>query len=236
MEKEAFLQAAESGEGAEVPYNDDAVCSVCLNGDVENANAILFCDACNLPVHQECYGVPFVPEGQWLCRQCLQSPGVPVACCLCPNRGGALKQTTDGHWAHVVCAEWVPETQFGTAVFREPIVGVEDVPKERFRMACYICGLKHRGAVIQCQHAKCYAPFHVTCAQRVRLAMVAALDEASGRPIHLAYCDAHTPAGTHDLPFIASGPDGVTVVDVRNFWLFFLLLLLVLLFPPSPVG
>ncbi|KAI1176002.1 hypothetical protein F4777DRAFT_548130 [Nemania sp. FL0916] len=189
--------AAVSGE-PQPGEEQDSKCAICDDGDCENTNAIVFCDGCDLAVHQECYGVPFIPEGQWYCRKCqLIGRGVPT-CIFCPNSDGAFKQTNSSKWAHLLCAMWIPEVTLGNHTFMEPVMDVDKVPKSRWKLTCYICN-QQMGACIQCGNKACYQAFHVTCARRARLFLQmknnsGVLDVLDGSTNLKALCDKHCPS------------------------------------------
>ncbi len=93
---------------------DDIPCCVCLDVEEEVGNRIVFCDGCNIAVHQACYGiVGSLPEDAWFCRRCESKekdavsffypfPLTQQSCMLCPIKTGAMKPTTDGRWAHLL--------------------------------------------------------------------------------------------------------------------------------------
>lgn len=208
FEKESFF-ATKGHSDLQSMVDEDAVCCICMDGDGADSNVILFCDLCNIAVHQECYGVPYIPEGQWLCRHCLQCPSRPAECVFCPNRGGALKKTDDDRWGHVACALWVPEVGFSDTVFIEPIDGVSNIPPARWKLTCYLCKEKGAGACIQCHKINCYTAFHVSCAQKAGLYMkMEPIKEVTetGSPTFsvkkTAYCCAHTPKGCVRRPLV----------------------------------
>lgn len=79
----------------------------------------------------------------------------------------------------------------------EPVMDVEKVPKNRWKLTCYICR-QRMGACIQCSNKNCYQAFHVTCARRSRLFLKmktsqGALAVLDGGMVLKAFCDRHCP-------------------------------------------
>jgi origin recognition complex subunit 4 len=62
----------DASDGDSGEEEDDEVCVICSKPDSDPPNEIVFCDNCDMPVHQECYGLAEVPEGDWICRNCSQ--------------------------------------------------------------------------------------------------------------------------------------------------------------------
>ncbi|KAH9971755.1 hypothetical protein BGW80DRAFT_1319898 [Lactifluus volemus] len=172
--------------------SEDSTCAICDDSEGENTNAIVFCDGCNLAVHQDCYGVPYIPEGQWLCRKCTVSPENPVSCFLCPNEGGAFKQTVHGEWVHLLCAIWIPETRVANEVFMEPITGVERISKQRWKLKCSVCDIRE-GACIQCSKNSCFLAYHVTCARKEKFLMPMKASSGLEPPPLQCFCEKHMP-------------------------------------------
>lgn len=51
---------------------DEILCGICSKPHSKPPNEIILCDNCDYAVHQECYGVASIPEGDWLCKSCAQ--------------------------------------------------------------------------------------------------------------------------------------------------------------------
>ncbi|XP_016307019.1 protein Jade-2-like [Sinocyclocheilus anshuiensis] len=196
-------QAIETEEGLGIEYDEDVVCDVCRSPEGEDGNEMVFCDKCNVCVHQACYGILKVPQGNWLCRIC--ALGVQPKCLLCPRRGGALKPTRSGtKWVHVSCALWIPEVlevSLGVFNFRSapkyqlsknvlfltkeamaenPAFNrkfeLVRIPASRWALSCGLCR-EHTGTCIQCSMPSCIVAFHVTCAFDHGLEMCTTLAE-----------------------------------------------------------
>ncbi|KAJ8336219.1 hypothetical protein SKAU_G00395620 [Synaphobranchus kaupii] len=181
--------AMETEEGLGIEYDEDVVCDVCQSPHGEDGNEMVFCDKCNICVHQACYGILKVPEGSWLCRIC--ALGVVPKCLLCPKHGGAMKPTRSAtKWVHVSCALWIPEVSIGNPEKMEPIMNISHIPSNRWALLCCLCKEKI-GACIQCSAKNCRTAFHVTCGLHRNLEMNTILTEADEVKFK-AFCPKHT--------------------------------------------
>ncbi|XP_043369443.1 protein Jade-1 isoform X2 [Dermochelys coriacea] len=186
---DSMNHAIETEEGLGIEYDEDVVCDVCQSPDGEDGNEMVFCDKCNICVHQACYGILKVPEGSWLCRTC--ALGVQPKCLLCPKKGGAMKPTRSGtKWVHVSCALWIPEVSIGSPEKMEPITKVSHIPSSRWALVCSLCNEKI-GASIQCSVKNCRTAFHVTCAFDRGLEMRTILAE-NDEVKFKSYCPKHS--------------------------------------------
>lgn len=191
LEKLSFADAQRFGFFSNpVIHYEELECSVCLVGDSDDLNQILFCDKCNLPVHQTCYGVRLIPEGAWYCGPCEEGiEAKNIQCILCGQTDGAFKKTERGEWVHSQCVLWGNVLQFmehdcfGVAEYVDHVEPTKS-------SSCFLCK-KTIGNLVECSKACCDRQFHVTCAQRSNLAVL--IRERKKGLQRSAFCDQHTP-------------------------------------------
>ena len=182
--------AAEVDPVANQDDEDDAICLVCFFGESTETNPIIFCDCCNIAVHQACYGIKEIPEGDFFCDRCVavKQKDVSPTCVFCPHRDGAFKRTTDGQWAHIHCAFWTPgvlidldtmgniDLRYRRNHSKPPLQftswdscvegGTDDdavTVEYECNQTCICCNLD-TGAPIKCSHPECTTYFHPLCA------------------------------------------------------------------------
>ncbi|XP_075416020.1 lysine-specific demethylase 4C [Tenrec ecaudatus] len=139
----------------------------------DGTSLLISCAECRVQVHASCYGIPprEVCAG-WLCARCKRHAWT-AECCLCNLRGGALKQTKNKKWAHIMCAVAVPEVRFLNVPERTQI-DISRIPLQRLKLKCIFCRTRVKkvsGACIQCSYGRCPASFHVTCAHAAGVLM-----------------------------------------------------------------
>lgn len=187
--------------------DEDVNCDVCKNGDTPEDDMIVICEGCSVAVHQSCYGLKEIPEGDWFCGVCeeeleqqsqnrdldersnMEVEQVSFECFLCGQSGGAMRPTQDKKaWAHVSCVWWDPDVIFDDATAMQPVTFCRPIPQSR-RAACSVCR-KSRGAVISCRWAKgCTRVFHARCAHQGQGFLRMAVE--LGGLVTECYCDKH---------------------------------------------
>ncbi|THF97631.1 hypothetical protein TEA_015696 [Camellia sinensis var. sinensis] len=182
------------------------------------------CNVCHMDeVHAKCYGELEPVDGVlWLCNLCCPgAPKFPPRCCLCPVIGGAMKPTTDGRWAHLACAIWIPETCLSDIKKMEPIDGLSRINKDRWKLLCSICGVSYGACIqvsmlfdqnsVQCSNNTCRVAYHPLCARAAgfcvelededRLHLISMDDDDDDEQCIrlLSYCKKHRPPSSRHL-------------------------------------
>lgn len=180
-------------------------CSVCMEVESYEDDPIVYCDGCELSVHQFCYGIASLPTGSWYCDSCATTqrtnrasvsgasfkPPSRLTCALCPLRGGAMKPTQCGRWAHVQCFMWLPELRLDQDCDVLSLGSLANLDPDRNTLACSLCHSRNGCGVIQCAYKRCLVAFHVSCAAFAHYSLVQEEQEDGGDTLFLAYCPLH---------------------------------------------
>uniref|UniRef100_A0AC34PVX2 PHD-type domain-containing protein n=1 Tax=Panagrolaimus sp. JU765 TaxID=591449 RepID=A0AC34PVX2_9BILA len=201
-----LYRTGQTGIYAEKTVITSTNCEVCGLGEDWRNNKIVTCQFCHVAVHQECYGLGYLPINKWTCKRCGICPTMPIKCALCPHEWGAMKFTTDNRAVHQLCAVWSKAVSFGSTPSMEPI---ELNQQKLHRHKCDLCGLTY-GGVVRCAGKKrkkqgshhshsdneeeCDEAYHLTCAilAQANLEVEVNFPGQRGKYIRKMYCMTHS--------------------------------------------
>uniref|UniRef100_A0A3Q1FH90 Jade family PHD finger 2 n=1 Tax=Acanthochromis polyacanthus TaxID=80966 RepID=A0A3Q1FH90_9TELE len=188
--EEKMRQAIETEEGLGIEYDEDVVCDVCRSPEGEDGNEMVFCDKCNVCVHQvRNYGILLFISPLSACGIIRRPLG--FLCCL-----PSVK------CMYLCCPEKM-----------EPITKVSHIPASRWALSCSLCR-EHTGTCIQCSMPSCIVAFHVTCAFDHGLEMKTILAE-NDEVRFKSFCLEHSSHGAARPDWDAAAI-GVTSDDVEQ--------------------
>jgi len=197
-------------------------CDICGSSENTRNNKIVRCQYCYVCVHQECYGILYVPIDKWTCRRCGIHPTVPVKCALCPYEGGAMKFTTSNSAVHQLCAIWLNGVTLGQNPSMEPVeLRVPHLNKYK----CDLCGITY-GAVLRCAYPDCTENYHITCAAISGTTMEIEMNNPDGpKYIRKIFCLNHSRTPNYEIKtrinkvhaHVKPGPHGkrFSPIDIR---------------------
>ncbi|KAI0523084.1 hypothetical protein KFK09_005474 [Dendrobium nobile] len=207
-----------------IDWKDLDRCNVCHMDEEYEENLFLQCDKCRMMVHARCYGELGPMDGElWHCKLCRNgAPRSSPLCCLCPVIGGAMKPTTDGQWAHLACAIWIPETCLSDVKKMEPIDGIDRIHKDRWKLLCSICHVTY-GACIQCSNNTCCIAYHPLCARAAgycveledenKIHLMSLDDDDDDQCVRLvSFCKKHSQPSSERTPI----DEGLTLLEKRD--------------------
>eukprot|EP00644_Phytophthora_capsici_P007142 jgi/Phyca11/112586/e_gw1.22.75.1 len=162
------------------------MCGVCCAPDSLENDPIVICEVCGVAVHQTCYRLAAVPEGDWYCHPCRQYldsqdieksliPTHELECEACCTKAGALAPTVDGGWVHAACSMFLPELYMqekhasrfqGSLDDLQVVCGLDKLKARRKLRCCFCKKSSDKGACAQCAVGKCTVAYHALCALR----------------------------------------------------------------------
>jgi PHD-zinc-finger like domain len=114
--------------------SDNLECEICLNSSSDGYDIIIECISCKSSCHKTCYGSDLINNNEigkiieFICLRCqelnklnynnsnifsdMKSFYTKYRCIYCPSNNGLTKKIQNKYWAHVVCVNWIPNTNF----------------------------------------------------------------------------------------------------------------------------